>query len=612
MYDLAPRHIISVGIAASANRQKLRLGDIVIADQVTDYEIQKIRGGKREIRSADYRCSPDLVRIANDLCNQQWFDSMNKEALKHSLRKSFKPRGLVANVACGDKIVASAKERDRLVKDLNRPNLFAIEMESAGICRALYETPDDNRPQFLMIKGICDYANNKKNDRLQQFAAEVAGGFLECFLHLFLQYNKERYPVSRGKIAVPSSYRPRVLLPPNPKALRMLEAYPKEISQVWRQTVIDGAIEILFCPTARNKYGGFGRDKISCEPDDHFEWPRDADLDNQRSRLSNLAKGLVGTKTAKGWLGDQKPGQRSEPNRIRILLNALVDPVLDRAELGLLFGNSDYFTVRTITEISRREDKGDLDGLKLSDIFPVRWAGRGEPFPKNCVPYHISAQGVLVDRDPNTGNLYLILTSANPQHSTLVYGWSATMAEQMWAPEPSSSFSPWWTDFTKDAHISIPSHKERKGDTHIQDTLTRGLEEEFGLRVGTHYPSDPKLLNVCLEQDMYFITFIFYVPLEMPLLALYDLWFNAPDRNEFGLLAAYPIGGIDGNGKEIDGPEAIANLLSKDTFDGTPYLIKNPTKESACGPWHITSRMRIYVAAHHLWGQKMAGYVGIQ
>jgi hypothetical protein len=78
-------------------------------------------------------------------------------------------------------------------------------------------------------------------------------------------------------------------------------------------------------------------------------------------------------------------------------------------------------------------------------------------------------------------------------------------------------------------------------------------------------------------------------------------------------LAAYQIEGLDEDGNEINGPERIAKLLAQDKFDGGPYLIKNPTKSPIVGTWHITSRMRIYVAAYHMWGEKnIRKYVGLK
>lgn len=615
IYNLSPKYIILVGIAAAEPKAgRLQKGDVVIAEQVVDYEIQKLLPGQKvDWRVKDLSCSPDLLRIAKDVASQNWVEDISDEIQEHAPAEYRGARAHIVKVVCGDKIIADSTIRDNLLETLGktRDHLQAFEMESAGICHAIYQSPDDVAPGFIMIKGICDYADSDKNDQAQKFAAKVAGVFLHRFLSTFLKRNKSKYLIGVNRIRRESRPQPQVYLGPSENALRMFEDYPKKLCYGWRNTMIDGAIEILWCLKSRNMYGGFERNKIICNCHDDKEWPRDANLDDREARIRKFATGLIGIDdNTKGWLKDR----RASPNRIRILLNAPTQPVTDRQELFLHFGNSDYFTVRTVTEISRGERKGTLGGLKLSDIFPARWAeNAGDPFPTNCVPYHVSAQGVVVCREPDTHKKYLILASTNPRGSTLVYGWSATMAEQMQASEPTSSFTPWWIDFTKKLGIEADPREERRGDKHIQDTLIRGLEEEFGLEAGVHYPKDPKLLNVCLEEDMYFITFIFFVQVDLSLADLYEQWVKAPDHGEFDLLAAYQIEGLDEDGNEINGPERIAKLLAQDKFDGGQYLIKNPTKSPIVGPWHITSRMRIYVTAYHMWGEKnISKYVGVK
>ncbi len=211
-----------------------------------------------------------------------------------------------------------------------------------------------------------------------------------------------------------------------------------------------------------------------------------------------------------------------------------------------------------------------------------------------------------------TNNRYLILASDNPSRNALVKGWSATMAEQMESPsEPSISFTPWWDSYARTKGVSIEPRGDRHGDVHIQDTLFRGLTEELGLEKGIHYSDDPPLLNVCLEEHIYFITFIFFVQVNLSIEELYRRWRNAPDHQEAGVLAAYQISGNDNREKKINGPEAIAKLLGEDTFNGGPYLIKNPVA-NLVRPWHISSRMRIYALAYHLWNKEINTHITIE
>ena len=48
-------------------------------------------------------------------------------------------------------------------------------MEGAGVARATAQQP--HPPPFIEVRGICDYANEQKNDDWQPFAAEAAAAF---------------------------------------------------------------------------------------------------------------------------------------------------------------------------------------------------------------------------------------------------------------------------------------------------------------------------------------------------------------------------------------------------------------------------------------------------
>ena len=137
-------------------------------------------------------------------------------------------------------------------------------------------------------------------------------------------------------------------------------------------------------PDDNNRYGGIGRNQVTTVVTTE-EWSAIAESKGfSKDSIANLAKGLL------NWL----PMRRAKPNRIRFLLEPPVQPVLDHKELILKIGNSDYFTMRAISEVSRKEKDPDF-GVTLKDIFRVRWGQAGKKFPEGCIPYHISAQGVL-------------------------------------------------------------------------------------------------------------------------------------------------------------------------------------------------------------------------
>jgi hypothetical protein len=78
------------------------------------------------------------------------------------------------SVLSGEKVVASAD----FLKDFRDvwTTVAGIEMEAAGTALAVHRS--ETQPQFLMVKGICDFADEDKADGWQAYAADAAGAFV--------------------------------------------------------------------------------------------------------------------------------------------------------------------------------------------------------------------------------------------------------------------------------------------------------------------------------------------------------------------------------------------------------------------------------------------------
>ncbi|KAK6338820.1 hypothetical protein TWF696_009628 [Orbilia brochopaga] len=75
-------------------------------------------------------------------------------------------------IASGNQVIKDAKFRDNLNKSLGG-NVLCFEMEAAGLM--------DDFP-CIVIRGICDYADSRKNDVWQEYAAGVAAAYAKDFL----------------------------------------------------------------------------------------------------------------------------------------------------------------------------------------------------------------------------------------------------------------------------------------------------------------------------------------------------------------------------------------------------------------------------------------------
>jgi hypothetical protein len=539
-----------------------------------------------------------------------WHERIGNQ-LRNAIERSIKrlrwpPIGYTdLTLACGDYVLDDKEMVEQILNELSetrRHKVRAIEMESTGIARSLNSVLAEGA-QLTVIKSISDFAFGK-TDSAQPGAQLIAAAFVRALL-LSMMRIKGR----KESAADPSDGNADIIasLSPRPEILRMLSAYPPELARAWRATAIDGAFEIFSCAQASNKYGGYRRSQILCEVLD-VEWPVDFGGLNE-VQLSGLETGIIGSRDGSGlgWLNSQ----RGTPNRIRVLLEPPEPAVLDRGTISLRLGNSDYFSVRTVTELSRR----DFQGLKpnFGELFPERWAEPQHRFSNRCVPYHVSAQAVLIVRpDKRPDARYLLLASNNPAGLSIAQGWGATMAEQMWASGRSQRGEPWWEAPLSDRRLLYRQPETREGDPHINETLARGLREEFQINVDKDCYQEPLLLSVAIEQDMYFVTFIYFVEVKLALEDVYQRWNTAPDKQEMGLLAAYQLTGRCGDGTMMDGARRLAELVAVDEFDAGPHLLPSGVEDARLKRrWHVSSKLRMYACGMHLWPREFSRYVRI-
>ena len=377
----------------------------------------------------------------------------------------------------------------------------------------------------------------------------------------------------------------RVLLAPNASCAAMLQSGRLPFS--FGYVAIDGCAEVFATPTDESRYGGFRKDQVKCMVTD-VTWDPDVQSSDPIVTRSRLQAAL-----------EKWRKQTSYPRALRTLLAAPAEPVTDRQGVELLFGCSDYFTVRSITELARNASFDEGIGI----LFPAHdwWADTHSSFGVDVPPYHASVQGIILNRDPETGTFGLVLTAYNFRANPIAGGIGVSMAEQMTAHRPLGK-PPWWQ---KDERLPPPE----EGDVHVFDTLERGLLEEFSLRRSDYQP--PLLLSACLEADMFFVTFLFVVRTDLRPEELFERWRCAPDRQESQILALFPIGRGRGDFPPASAVSAIVDLLGHSEFDPGPFLLPRAVAPGTVAPqsWHPSSRMRLYAAAKHWWTDTIDEFV---
>ncbi len=99
-------------------------------------------------------------------------------------RRAGEPRVHYGRIGASNVLLKNPDLRDQLRMDCN---VIAIEMESSGIADATWLSGSN----YIVIRGICDYCDDKKNDMWQGYAAVAAAAFARA---LISQVSIRSYP----------------------------------------------------------------------------------------------------------------------------------------------------------------------------------------------------------------------------------------------------------------------------------------------------------------------------------------------------------------------------------------------------------------------------------
>jgi nucleoside phosphorylase len=212
LHDWQPGAALLIGIAASADPVKVKLGDIVVGSEVYYYERGKITPGGT--RAEPTILVADATLWSNVRAAPDWDGSVPVGRPDETRDGPAVHMGVIAS---GEKVLADEGARDRIGSAHRK--ILAIEMEGYGFSRAVWQSSDHVR--HLDIRGICDDGSPSKDDRWHAYAASAAAAFARHFL-------LDRPLAPRGRIdsgARPS--RPRSI------ALRVLLTWAAPLLGTW-------------------------------------------------------------------------------------------------------------------------------------------------------------------------------------------------------------------------------------------------------------------------------------------------------------------------------------------------------------------------------------------
>ena len=186
-----PSHVLLVGIAAGFEQNEASLGDVLISDQIVDYELQKVFDepswvnrlfrrppkSRESYRFSVHRSDPRLTGAAQNFLGDSWQSllTVRRPTKGESVR-------IIGPMATGDKVVQARALVKALLKDW--PKLIGLEMEAGGAASACFQAP--SQPGFFMVRGVSDLADENKGTagvtKWRSYASDIAASYAIALL----------------------------------------------------------------------------------------------------------------------------------------------------------------------------------------------------------------------------------------------------------------------------------------------------------------------------------------------------------------------------------------------------------------------------------------------
>ncbi len=184
IYLFSPEYMIMPGIAAGTGEIKgsdqQQYGDVLLANCVWNFSNGKfVSPNEAEIVFGElgFKPRPTAVQITGDHLQRitEYIKSDKNEFYVH-----FGP------LASGTAVVANESILKKQVMT-SFQDTEGVEMEGYGVAYAAAHTSGP-KPHVIIAKSICDFADERKDDRYQKFAAYTSCGFVKDLLENVLDY----------------------------------------------------------------------------------------------------------------------------------------------------------------------------------------------------------------------------------------------------------------------------------------------------------------------------------------------------------------------------------------------------------------------------------------
>ncbi len=167
----SPRYVLLEGIAGGIAGGDITYGDVLIADQVVDYELQKLLPTGPQVRYDVHRADQRLLEATRNFTDTEW-----QKLIVTDRPDAGKLTRHVGPMLTGDKVIAV---NDLLTKYQDSwPKIIGMEMEAGGAAHAAFQAAI--RPGFFMVRAVSDLGEGKDKAEVKKwrsYACDVAAAY---------------------------------------------------------------------------------------------------------------------------------------------------------------------------------------------------------------------------------------------------------------------------------------------------------------------------------------------------------------------------------------------------------------------------------------------------
>lgn len=136
--------VIMVGIAFGVNNKKQHIGDVLVSETIIPYNSKRVGKDSTIQRGVETYASLFLLNRFKSLNTWEYF-----------LEDKTKAKLIPAKLLSGEELIDNIEYRNELIKIY--PEVKGGEMEGVGVATAC-----ENKIDWILVKGICDFADGKK------------------------------------------------------------------------------------------------------------------------------------------------------------------------------------------------------------------------------------------------------------------------------------------------------------------------------------------------------------------------------------------------------------------------------------------------------------------